>query len=236
MDQTVLEQGLGADAVHPGLKRFLQLVFPTVAGQQNDGCFAAVDCTQFPGKGNAVHDGHDAVRQHQLIGLPFIPLFPDHPQGFLAALGGIRLNAHGIRHQLLMLPGHRVVVHYQGAQPGWDQSGMILVDAAFGHLQGDRDGEGSAHAFFAFHRDFAVHHGNDALGDRHAQARAAVFVAGAVVFLGECLKDFGDKFFAHAHAGIPDDEAEHAVVLKALDLLHAERDRTGGGGEFYGVS
>ena len=89
---------------------------------------------------------------------------------------------------------------------------------------GERHAERGPLALFAFHIDLAVHHVDNTLGNRHAEATAAVLESRGCVFLGERVENLGQEFLADADTGIANLEDERRLVVERGNLFHVEVD------------
>ena len=97
----------------------------------------------------------------------------------------------------------------------------MLVD-----LKRQRHRKRRAFAEHAFHRDGAVHLLDELLHDRHAEARALILRAGALLFLCKRLKKLVvHKIFAHTDARITYCKAECRRVFVTGNLLRIRFNR-----------
>ena len=81
-------------------------------------------------------------------------------------------------------------------------------------VQRNDNGKLCPDTFFRFNGNCAVHQLDHIFRNGHAEARAAVLVAPATIFLRKCIKDFRDKFFIHANARVFDAEFDGRMVEK----------------------
>ena len=232
----VREERLGHDAHNPQGLNLIPQIVPVVTGQKNDGGLAAVEFADGTRKLQAGHAGHTVIRHQELIGHTRIPFFTDAFERVLRAEGSVGSNADIPQDELRMLKLDLVVVHDHNTQTLGQRDGVGLAYGAAGGFERDRDGKGGAEALLAFHGDIAVHHFHQILGDGHAEAGAAVTVGRAGVLLGKGLKDLRNVFLAHTDAGVLDDKAHHAVVVKPGGLFDRQGDAAALGGELDGIA
>ena len=100
--------------------------------------------------------------------------------------------------------------------------------------QGDGEihGKGGPLPQMALHGDGAAHGVDETLDDGEPQAGALIDAAGVVFLLGKGLENALLELLAHAHAGVPDGEAEMALPRPRRELLHDEGDLPASGGVF----
>ena len=103
--------------------------------------------------------------------------------------------------------------------------------------QGDGEihGKGGPLPQMALHGDGAAHGVDETLDDGEPQAGALDVAAELGMLLGGGGIEMIQEALAHAHAGVPDGEAEMALPRPRRELLHDEGDLPASGGVFDGV-
>ena len=124
---------------------------------------------------------------------------PHQLQRLLAGGCDFGRNAHLFQHQPRVLTVHGIVVDDEHVHT---LRVILLPVGALAVHQRQRHEEGRADAFLALDLNAAVHHLHDALGDCHAETRAAVLAGGRGILLTERLKEFGQKRLVHTDAGV----------------------------------
>lgn len=153
--------------------------------------------------------------------------------GFDPALGGLDVEAEFGHLQEAEAAVHRVVVHNEDAPAGKTLGVDLAPGEEIRRLEGaafadhDGDGEFAAMAGNAFDGDVAAHEAGEALGDRQAEAGAAVFAGGGEVGLVKGLEDALKGLAWDAQAGVGDDEAEGpaAVAVGVAEASSQTRPR-----------
>ena len=161
---------------------------------------------------------------------------PDLFQGFLPGDGKVAADAGLAQNDLGVLQGDGIIVDDEHVQLTRLNVSRRKGRMAVGLAEGDRDGEGGAFSLFAFHVNGAVHQLDDAPGDRHAKARAAVFAGGGGILLAEGIKEVRQEFRTHADARIPECHLQRGLAAETLAFLDQEGDRSAFRRELHGVA
>ena len=172
---TAGKERLRNKGVHAGLRRFIRHIIPVVRSQYNDRRVMADDGTDLPRRLHAVHLRHLPVNEQQVIIPPagVVQLYHFKRPG--AAFRHIAVYSDLSKDHFGVLQGNLVVINYKDAHfTGIHFS--VLSDAVpvLRFSQRHIDGERRADALFAFHLYAAIHQLNDALRNRHAEARAPI--------------------------------------------------------------
>ena len=102
----------------------------------------------------------------------------DHLDRFRSGCCHIAADAELPEYELCMLTGDAVVIDDEHVHLVRAERRIIFIRrTAAGTPKRDSDYEGRAYSLFALDIDMAVHKLNDALGDRHAETCAAVFIS-----------------------------------------------------------
>ena len=124
-----------------------------------------------------VHLRHLPVNEDHIIIGPTGPALPDSVDGLASAVHPFRLDSHLMkRHNGALADGH-VIIHDQRLQMGEIKILFFLIVAQlllFSNPQLHIHGKLRPDSLDGTHRDFAIHHIHNALGDRHPQTRSAV--------------------------------------------------------------
>ena len=208
------EEGFGHEAVDARGPGIVGDVFPVEGGQDDDGRAAADDGADVLRGLHAVHAVHAQIDQHEIVVLLAGVAHPDLVEALLARCGRLADDANVAEHDLRVLQGNGGVVDHEHAHVAGNEVARQRVGApAAGHAERHRDGDGRAPSLFAVHLDVAVHELDDALGDGHAEAGAAVLVDGRGILLAEGVEEMRQEVFAHADAGVADHEPERCPAF-----------------------
>ena len=161
---------------------------------------------------------------------------PDHIHALPAGLRGVAGNPDLPEDDLRVLECDPVVVDHQDAQVVRVKITLFGFHVSpVGFTQRHGDGESGPLSLLALHVDAAVHQFHDALRDRHAQTCTSVPAGGGGILLAESLKKMRQEFFAHADAGVADDEPQGRLSVIPRALFDGEIHVAAGRGELDGV-
>ena len=124
-----------------------------------------------------------------------------------------------------MLEGDPVIINYK--HPHLFGDGVIVCGPGIvfaGLAESYFDSKSSSDALFTFYVDLPVHQFDKALGDRHAQPRAAIPAAGCLTLLTESVKNVRQIIRSHADAGIRNREDQGCLAIISRPGLNGEID------------
>ena len=217
------EQRLGHKGVHAGFPCLVGDVVPVERREDDDRRVVPFDGPNLAGGFNAVHLRHAPVDQDQVIfrsaRVAELYLF----DAFKAGLRGIAADAELPQYDLGVLQRNRIIIDHKHAHLARVQSAVVdAATPAGGFAQRDGHGERRALALLALHFDMAVHQFHDALGDRHAEAGAAVTAGNGGILLAERVEEVRQVFLAHADTGIGYDEPDRGLMVVSRPLFDHE--------------
>ena len=194
---------------------------------------------QHPGGGQAVHDRHLDVHQHQVKGVRAalrqnferLLTVDCHPRSNADHLEQ-GLDNLAVKYLIFDNEDRRIVIKHRRLATVRLRRGNIIDLTRF---KTQPDAEDSALPGNTAHADFPAHHFNQILANGQTQAGAAIFAAHAGICLNKGLEQSTDLRFAHADAAIFNLDVQADFWLDTGLPANAEFNPTGCG-EFDGVA
>ena len=135
-----------------------------------------------------------------------------------------------------MLGRNLLVVDDENAQVVDVDSTCSLHPLGIAVSKRDRNYELGAHALFGLDVDGAIHHVHNAFRDGHSQARAAILVFTAAVFLRKRFEQLGNERLIHTDTRVLNGESQGRLPAEHRSAFDGERHASRRVGELDGVA